>query len=376
MDESQVRAALKQLAGGEPPPSRVDIGLARSRGRRLLRWRRAGLASAPVLAAAAVAAVVVAAGAVGGPPRGAEGPAVGGSHAGATGRFNPLIPYASFGWLPAGQSVRSGGTGRTQMYLNAGPKPGMADWPLTVFFADGCRLTPRVIDCTGGASSGLRVGITGRAPAVAGRRAYWAGGYLIWEYTRGGWAWLGMPLPSPHRAQVRHVAVKIASHVRFGRAAARSITFPAQLTGVPGRWRVSSVYYRPDGAVLRASQYSVTAGAVVLGAGSGEFQPDIPFFRVDPATSKSSCYQYPGGKSTHEVIHGYPVIVTHLPATHGNSPGQYLCATNADGLAVFIGENGTHPALGVVALFAHHLRLLGTDPAKWTTTPITAGRRG
>ena len=375
MLESQVRAVLEQLAGGEPPPSRVDIGLARSRGRRLLRWRRAGLAGAPLLAAAAVAGVIVAAGAVGGSPRGAGGPAAGGSHGGATGRFNPLVRYASFGWLPPGQSVWSGGTGRTQMYLNAGPKPGIADWPLTVF-ADGCQLAARVIDCTGGASSGLRVDITGRAPAVAGRRAYWGGGYLIWEYTRGGWAWLGMPMPSPHPAQVRLVAVKIASHVRFGRAAARSIAFPAQLTGVPGRWRVSSVYYRPDGAVLRASQYSVTAGAVVLGAGSGEFQPNIPFFTVDPATSKSSCYQYPGGKSVHEVIDGYPVTVTQLPSTNGNPPGQYLCATNADGLAVFIGENGTHPALGVVALFAHHLRLLGANPAKWTTTPIIAGRRG
>src|SRR5258708_14337031 len=145
---------------------------------------------------------------------------------------------------------------------------------------------------TGGASGGRRVDMAGGAPAVAGRRGCWGGGDLIWEYTRGGWAWLGMPMPSPHPGQVRLVAVKIASHVRFGRAAARSIAFPAQLTGVPGRWRVSSVYYRPDGAVLRASQYSVTAGAVVVGAGSGEFQPNIPFFTVDPATSKSSSYQY------------------------------------------------------------------------------------
>src|SRR5260370_1344544 len=132
MLESQVRGVLEQRAGGEPPPSRVDIGLARSRGRGLLRWRRAGLAGAPLLAAAAVAGVIVAAGAVGGAPRGAGGPAAGGSHGGATGRFNPLVRYASFGWLPPGQSVWSGGTGRTPMYLNAGPKPGIADWPLTV----------------------------------------------------------------------------------------------------------------------------------------------------------------------------------------------------------------------------------------------------
>src|SRR5258708_36850518 len=217
---------------------------------------------------------------------------------------------------------------------------------------------------TGGASGGRRVDMAGGAPAVAGRRAYWGGGYLIWEHARGGWAWLVVPMPSPSPAQVRGGAAEIPSHVRFGRAAARSIAFPAQLTGGPGRWRVSSVYYRPDGAVLRASQYSVTAGAVVLGAGSGEFQPNIPFFTVDPATSKSSCYQYPGGKSVHEVIDGYPVTVTQLPSTNGNPPGQYLCATNADGLAAFIRDNRTQPALGLVARLPPHLRLLGANPAK------------
>src|SRR5260370_39979177 len=196
MLESRVRAVVEQRAGGERPPSRVDIGLARSGGRGLLRGRRAGRAGAPLLAAAAAAGVIVAAGAVGGSPRGAGGPAAGGSHGGATGRFNPLVRYASFGWLPAGQSVWSGGTGRTQMYLNAGPKPGIADWPLTVF-ADGCQLAARAIDCTGAASSGLRGDITRRAPAVAGRRAYWCAGHPLWGDPPCASAPPGRPTPPP-----------------------------------------------------------------------------------------------------------------------------------------------------------------------------------
>jgi hypothetical protein len=42
----------------------------------------------------------------------------------------------------------------------------------------------------------------------------------------------------------------------------------------------------------------------------------------------------------------------------------------AGGLAVFISESGRRPAIGVVAQFAHHLRLLGPDPANWSRTPI------
>src|SRR6516165_3573209 len=62
MDEAGARALMERLSATEPPPSRVDIGLARQRGRTLARRRRWVLAGAPLLAAAAVVAVVVRAG--------------------------------------------------------------------------------------------------------------------------------------------------------------------------------------------------------------------------------------------------------------------------------------------------------------------------
>ena len=63
MDEAGARALMERVSATEPPPSRVDIGLARQRGRTLARRRRWALAGAPLLATAAVAALVAGIGA-------------------------------------------------------------------------------------------------------------------------------------------------------------------------------------------------------------------------------------------------------------------------------------------------------------------------
>jgi hypothetical protein len=46
-----------------------------------------------------------------------------------------------------------------------------------------------------------------------------------------------------------------------------------------------------------------------------------------------------------------------------------VCAAHADGLSVDIEEFGPHPSIGVASLF-RHLRLLGANPANWTSNPI------
>ncbi len=99
MTESQVRALFNQIADGEAGPSRVDTQLALRRGRARLRWRRACVAGAPVLAAATAAAVALAVAA--GPARPGAGLAAGAGPA-APRQFSPLILNVSFGWLPAG----------------------------------------------------------------------------------------------------------------------------------------------------------------------------------------------------------------------------------------------------------------------------------
>jgi hypothetical protein len=243
------------------------------------------------------------------------------------------------------------------MYVTAGHS-GKAVWSLTLYSAGRCTLSaaPKELDCSYNASGGQAAPITGRAPDVRGHRAFWADGSLIWQYARGGWALLNYG--------ARHDALKVAVHVRYGPGAAPPIVFPAQLTDVPRTWQVSSVAYRPDAGALRASQYSLTAGAVVLAAGSGEYSSNVPGLTTDPATSRSSCHFYPDGQSVRRVVAGYKVIVDRWRGL------QQLCAAHADGLGVFIDDAGSHPAIGAVALFGHHLRLLGTNPANWTKSPI------
>ena len=225
---------------------------------------------------------------------------------------------------------------------------------------------------------GLTARITTRAPAVRGHRAFWAGPYLVWQYARGGWAGLLLPTSyiSPklsnaaQREAVKREAVKIAGHVQYG-AATPPLLFPAQLTRLPSRWTVSSVYYLPDGGVLRASRFALGTGTPDLGADGGlEYQTNLPYVLIDPSTPRNnSC-----GKSASEIINGYRVVVTHqvLHSVTGRDTltSQDLCAGNADGLALYIGQHGAHPPINVASLFRDHLRLLGANPANWTTKPI------
>ena len=134
MIESQIRALFTQIAGDEPARSRVDVQLARRRGRARLRWRRACVAGGSVVAAAAVAALAVGVG----PVRPGPGPAAAGPAA--PRQFSPLVPYLSFGWLPAGQSlvavVAPGGA-----YLTAGHNAVRPHGTSAVYAGGQCHLT-------------------------------------------------------------------------------------------------------------------------------------------------------------------------------------------------------------------------------------------
>jgi len=87
-------------------------------------------------------------------------------------------------------------------------------------------------------------------------------------------------------------------------------------------------------------------------------------FTVALAAQRDLCRYCPQGHTVHKVVKGYPVIVTRNPG------GQTLCAADAGGLSVTIHEFGNHRTVDVVSLFAHHLQLLGTNPAHWATRPI------
>jgi hypothetical protein len=363
MSEADIRAHLERLAGTEAPPARVDIGMAVRRGRRRLRWRRAGISGTPV---AAVAVIALLAGGI--IPAGSGHPhtaALAGQPA-SPASFNPLIPYAAFGVLPAGESLIAGTDGRADNYLAAG-RGQYAKWALDVLARGRCNLTSKQVrrrlrrgrqpelNCRMGAGSGLAVPVTGRGPSVDGHLAFFASGYYAWEYAPGGWAFLAGP---GEHSQTKRL-LRVADGVRFAVANRPSLEFPVQLTGLPSALQVQSVHYAPDAGVLRAHQYSLSGAGV-----------SAPSFTTGLAGRGGSCYFY-RGQSRHRTINGHKVTVTHLKARPGVPAEVQVCAAHADGLFEFISTFGTgHGFPSAVAIFARHLKLLGTSPANWTTRPL------
>ena len=379
MTESQVRALFNQIAENETGPPRVDTPLLLRRGRARLRWRRACVAGAPVLAAATTAAVILAVAA--GPFRAGPGPAAAGGPA-APRQFNPVIPYVSFGWLPAGESLYSGETRPTQAFLAAGSRGTLPEWDLSVYARAQCHLTPPPggLQCPHQGLDGTtaRFKTTARAPAVDAHRAFWSATGLVWQYARAGWAALtwpesvpGVRTPPQVTATRQHEAIKIAEHVRFG-AATTPLLFPARLTGLAPQWRISDVYYVPGAKILRAESYMLTTrtSRYLPHVGDLGVWTNAPYIEIHPSPRSGTCTPHdPASKNTSETINGYRVVVKRMPI--GGVPQQELCAARADGFWLSIIEFGAHPSIEAASLFRHHMRLLGTNPANWTNHPLS-----
>ena len=367
MDETSVRGLLELAAASEEaPPSRVDVELARSRGRRRLRWRRASLAGASAAAVLAVlAGALAASGSGGAAPGRARVPEARGQVA-APRQFSLRTPYAAFGWLPPGDSLDGGTLSPDNVYLTAGPG---AAWALTVYTAGFCNLTSAQVlrqlgqgeqpqlTCANSAGGTVYQITSVAAAQVDGHPAFWTAdhAYLVWQYAGRAWAALAGP-----RSAAGSTALQVAGKVSFG-AAGSPVEYPAQLVSMPAAWMLAYVHFSADAGVLRASQYSLTGPGVSVPA---------PFFTIDPATPGSSCYYYPDGQSARETINGYEVTINQIPAPKGSVPTQQVCAANADGLLVFVSTYGSHASPNAISIFRSHLRLLGTNPADWTSEPM------
>jgi len=354
---------LRALRAASPPPGR---GRAR---RSLADWYL------PLAAAAAVAAVIAGSVWAGG-LLGSHRQASPARLPAAPRQFNPLIPNVSFGWLPAGDSLIQGGVRRTDVYLNAGRPLGLLGWGLDVYARARCHLTGPATGLTcstrdvGGVSTWR---FSDRAPAVGGHRAFWAGPNLVWQYARGGWAALNIPVPNfsalRHDTVTQRKAIKIAGHLRFG-AATPPLAFPAQFTGLTGQWRISEVRYFADAGALRADSYILTTRTSRFSPHVGDLGVwvNAPYVEIHPAPGGSTCTPHdPATKNTSEIINGYRVVVKRM--TIGGLPKQEVCAAHAAGFWVNIEEFGPYPTIGVASLFKH-LRLPGTNPANWTNNPI------
>jgi hypothetical protein len=384
MLESELRVLFERQADSEPQPSPISIAAAQQVGRTHLRRRRVSTYGSPVLAVGAVLAVVFM-GALAPGPAGRPHPLAGSSTPtalpsstyspprSAPPAFNPFVPFAAFGWLPFSTPVVIGGQGRAYTFLEGSP-PTLANtlnWQANA--AGACRLTGKNLVCADLADP---YRLTGRAPDINGRVAYW--GYvplpppgpvnqiLAYQYARNGWATIEF-VGNSWRSDV----VKVAQNIRLGQQV--RLRYAVQLTALAAQWHPfpESGFHVASGRPL-ADQISLTEQprptstavpplqiSTQLAGGDGVGLCKNTRWSVDTARGQITV-----GPGTRQVINGYHVYV--------NAKYQILCADDADGLSLSIQIQPANaaPGLNVVSIFARRLRLLGTDPAKWTTDPI------
>jgi hypothetical protein len=394
-EEGAVRTLLRAIADTAEPPSAVDVAAARRRGSRRLWVRRVALPAIAVVAVAGALTVprVLVPGhserTVASPQPAATSPVVNSPWL-----FDPLVPYASFGWLPAGFSesaanhatlVNQKVTSATDFVSREAAAPATERLLYLQVNARGtCALYPagaeasvlahgsRQVTCTDASFD-----MTGVAPDVRGDAAFWTdhGSGLAWQYAPEAWAELSAfnigRGALPPSAATEALLLKVAAHVTYGDKT--PLTFPFRLSGLPAGWRVWRASFTVSGAKMAGT--GITAGpdidtsALTINASSG------------PAAA--ACDFVPPGGST-STSH-----VTRLGATWlyrkvdvpGNA-AQELCATGpVDGLpGVTIGIDMSDPASGRplpgAAQFGgavgvlDRLRLLGANPAAWTANPV------
>jgi hypothetical protein len=390
-DEGTVRTLLRAIADTAEPPSAVDVAAARRRGGRRVWLRRAAL---PAFAVVAVAGALTL-------PRGllfdhsertvvppqppATSPVVDSPWL-----FNPLVPYAAFGWLPPGFSesaahnilVNQGVTAATDFVSREAAAPAAGHVLYLQVNARGtCAVTVAY------AQAGIRddgseqvtctdanFDMIGAAPAVDGQPAFWIdhGSGVAWQYAPGAWAELSASEIGGGRALAPSAAtqallLKVAAHVAYGDT--MPLTFPFRLSGgLPAGWQLSRASFTVSGG--RMTGGGVTAGpavdtsALTISAGPGACDfPTLP------------------GESTSYVAR----LGVQWRYRAADLPGyvwQGLCATKSvDGLTgVTIAMDMSDPAsgkplpgaaqlggaLGVLA----RLRFLGPNPAAWTADPV------
>jgi hypothetical protein len=372
MLEQELRELFAHQTTGDDPPIRASIARAASDGRAQRRKHRVETA----VAAAFLAVAVVALSAIlPGRLFGSTPPASG---AAAPKYFSPLRPYAAFGWLPSGSSAPSGLTNRISLtVISSGPVAGV-DFDL--YSAGRCHLVQHDLTCLVASGQLVSFRLGRQAGQVRGHPAYlastrdmpaWPSGLLtspdptqvnepvVWQYARGGWAAV---LAEGRSGSLVSTELKVARRTRLGPTVSPPIRFPYQLKAVPSDWFIAGAGITWHRGVPIAGSYNVTAGPSDNPLISPAPRFDVASFQ---APTTASCYRSRGSTSTR--FGAFTITVTQ----GGPDPGYWLCAKNADGTVVYFAE-ALHERISPVNLFEHHLRLLGLNPADWTTEPIAA----
>jgi hypothetical protein len=410
MDETAVRTLLRAIADTPEPPPAIDLDRARRRGLRRLRIRRA---AAPALAVVVVVAALTVPSAlqINRPERSAATPrpTVASPSLTAPDQFSPLVPYASFGWLPAGFSQSAAND------IDSGEGITSATGFVSLEAADpaaGHLLSLQVN--VRGADDGLAG--TGDAPDVNGRPAVWVnyGDGIAWEYAPGAWAslttsitpaadgprsrriaaergWVLTPRTKadrlavagtvaqveaairegrliPPSLQTRALLVQVASHVRY--AQTTPLEFPFRLTGqLPDGWQLTQASFIVSGSRLIGN--AVTAGPAA--------DPTALTFGGYTTPVTGGC-NFVTGQSSYVTRLGLPWIYRVLD--EADKHWESLCTQGpVDGLggvtvSMDMNTPGSNAALpgstqlgGVLGVLAR-LRFLGSNPPAWTSAPV------
>jgi hypothetical protein len=381
VDETDVRTALTALADTAAPPARFNIDRTMADGRRGRR-RRQAVAGGSALAVGAVIGAVVTMVVVANPASRVS-PAVtpqahatvhGGlppmptSTAQRTGKvtpapddvpeqFDPLIPYASFGWLPTGFTTeQSGAIASTNATVITASGDAQGSFSLAVMARGGCKDTGTTVNCH--TNSGNVTGPTPlnkRAPDVNGRPAYWTYDGIMWEYAPGAWAAMSGPVGQA-------VTLKVAAGVRYGYQT--PLTFPFWLSGTPANWQLEEGDYTDSAPPLYAA--TLQLGPVEM--------PQAASVSVMPAGGDSAWCRYQQGDS-YVTVDGVRALLTGY-----EHYGQSLCVPNLNDQTIVVQVATRIPQTGVpvpgasavggaVGLFKD-LHLLGSQVANWTTDPV------
>lgn len=394
-DEHAVRTLLHAAARTPEPPSAVDVAAARRRGSRQLRVRRAAL---PALALVALAAALtVPHGLLSGhsertvaPPQPpATSPAVE-----APWQFNPLVPYASFGWLPPGYSeslangidFNQGVTSAAGFVSREAAAPTAGRLLYLQVNARGRCAVNTVADLRANirahgqyqvACTDADFTVTGAAPDINGQPAFWTdhGAGVVWEYAPDAWAELSLSglaagggKAVPPTPATRALLQKVAAHVAYG--GATPLTFAFRLSGeLPAGWQLWRIGFGVSGG--RAFGTGITAGPSVDTSALSIYASTVTGPPVCDFGSGRSSYVNRLGVSWMRIVNDEPSHVW-----------QRLCATKpVDGLTgaditMDIDRPGFSTPLpgsaqlgGVLGVLGR-LLLLGPDPGAWIANPV------
>jgi hypothetical protein len=346
---------LHRLADQPAPPQRLDIAQAQRSGRRTRQRRRAGAVGGCVVAVAALAAAAVLPWTPANPARPAPALQPAPSR-------TILAPDASFGWLPAGEHLKTVIVDRqngaqsfeldtSQITLTtypSGPEP--------------------VLPHFGGGIQAKRL----PAASVNGHPAYWLAKpgqsniiHLRWRYDRAGWA--DLQLNGTAATLNTRAVYRIADSIIVGKPS--PLRFPVRITGLPGSLipvRMGLREAEVDYNFQVAASPSATAHEQQANWLSITTLTDSPSVRQHlrsqalPNTTINGHPAWdsridPAHSTQHQASHGEQVVVY-------DDHGQILQVNAGPGTLKILAPSGGVPGL------IKRITLL--PKADWTTTPF------